>query len=356
MSNLSLNKKLYLGAAVVLAAGALCLASFRFAQHGAQTTDDAFVDADFSVVAPRVAGQIATISVEDNQLVRKGQLLAQIDDRNYRAALASADADVAMAQAAAANVAASIVEQQAVIDQASASLAAARANHAFARADFARYTDLAQHGAGSQQNAQQARAHIDASQADVRRCEATLAAARQRVTVLQAEHRRAAAALDRAQAARDTAQLNLEWTHIVAPIDGMVGRRSVREGAWVNAGTPLLAVVPLQRAYVVANFQETQLTNARPGQSAEVTVDTLPGVVLRGTVDSVSPATGVTFAAIAPDNATGNFTKVVQRIPVKIVLQPGQAALERLRVGMSVEATIRTNAAHGEANAEVASR
>lgn len=356
MSNLSLNRKLYLAAAVVISAGMLSLAGFRFVQHGAETTDDAFVDADFSVVAPRVAGQIVSVNVEDNQRVRKGQLLAQIDGSDYRAALASADADVAMALAAEANAAASIAEQQAVIDQAGASLAAARANRAFARADFERYTDLAQHGAGSQQNAQQARAHIDVSQADVQRGAAALAAAKQRVAVLQAERRRAAASLARARAARDTAQLNLAWTHITAPIDGVVGRRSVREGAWVGPGTPLLAVVPLQRAYVVANFQETQLGDARPGQRAEVTVDTLPGVVLRGTIDSVAPATGVTFAAIAPDNATGNFTKVVQRIPVKIALQPGQAALERLRVGMSAEATIRTDAARGDANVEVESR
>ncbi|KAF1028727.1 MAG: putative multidrug resistance protein EmrK [Burkholderia plantarii] len=136
----------------------------------------------------------------------------------------------------------------------------------------------------------------------------------------------------------------------------MVGRRSVRVGAWVNPGTPLMAVVPLQRAYVVANFQETQLTDARPGQAAEVTVDTLPGVVLHGSVESVAPATGVTFAAIAPDSATGNFTKVVQRIPVKIVLRPGQAAAARLRVGMSVEATICTNSARANPNASAAAQ
>ncbi|WP_070108364.1 HlyD family secretion protein [Burkholderia plantarii] len=356
MSNLSLKRKPYLVAVVVAAVLALGLAGFRFTRSAGETTNDAYVDADFSLVAPRVAGQIVSVGVEDNQLVRKGQLLAQIDDRDYHAAFLAAQADVAMAQAAVGNAAASLVEQQATIDQAGANLAALRANYAFAHADAERYADLAQHGAGSVQNAQQSRARVDASRADVTRGEASLTAAKQRVAVLQSTREHAEAALERARAALETARLNLGWTRITAPIDGMVGRRSVRVGAWVGAGTPLLAVVPLQRAYVVANFQETQLTDVRPGQRSEVKVDTLPGVVLRGKVDSVAPATGVTFAAIAPDNATGNFTKVVQRIPVKIVLDPGQPSLERLRVGMSVEASISTDDVHGNAGEAVAAR
>jgi membrane fusion protein, multidrug efflux system len=352
----SLKRTRYLVALVVVVLLALGLASVRFVRSGAETTDDAYVSADFSVVAPRVAGQVATVAVEDNQTVIKGQLLAQIDERDYRAAFAAAQADVAMAEAAVENASASIAEQQATIDEASATLVAARANYTFARSDFGRYTDLAQHGAGSVQNAQQARARVDASHAEVIRSEASLAAAKQRAAVLQSVRQRAGAALDRARAALETARLNLSWTRITAPVDGVVGRRSVRVGAWVNPGTPLLAVVPLQRAYIVANFQETQLADARPGQAAQVKVDTLPGVVLRGRVDSLAPATGVTFAAIAPDNATGNFTKVVQRIPVKIVLEPGQPSIDRLRVGMSVEATVLTHTVRGEQKEEVASR
>lgn len=174
--------------------------------------------------------------------------------------------------------------------------------------------------------------------------------------MLQTEHERVVATLRQAQAMLDSAQLNLSWTRVEAPIDGMIGQRSVREGAYVTAGTPLLAVVPLQRAYVTANFQETQLTGVRPGQAADIRVDTWPGHVLHGTVDSFAPATGVTFAAIAPDNATGNFTKVVQRIPVKIVLLKGQPMLDALRVGMSVEATIHTQGSEASAGSRVAAR
>ncbi|MBY4674359.1 HlyD family secretion protein [Burkholderia multivorans] len=351
------KRKLYIAVAItvlVLGAG-VALAAHVWSPSG-QTTNDAFVSADFTVVAPRVAGQVSGLAVEDNQIVHKGQLLAQIDDRDYAAAVASAEANVSMARAAIDNVAASIAQQHSVIDQASAALAASRATYAFAHADFDRYADLARQGAGSVQNAQQARSRIDSAQADVSRNEASLKAARQQVVVLQAERERAEASLQHAQAMLDNARLNLSWTRIEAPIDGMVGQRSVRVGAYVTPGTPLLAVVPLQQAYVTANFQETQLTDVRPGQSADIWVDTWPGHLLHGTVDSFAPATGVTFAAIAPDNATGNFTKVVQRIPVKIVLRPGQPMLDELRVGMSVEATIHTQGGEASAGSRVAAR
>jgi membrane fusion protein (multidrug efflux system) len=357
MSESIRKRKLYVAVAVtILALGAgVVLAAYIWTPSG-QTTNDAFVSADFTVVAPRVAGQVSGLAVEDNQIVHKGQLLAQIDDRDYATAVASAEANVSMARAAIDNVSASIAQQQSVIDQASAALAAARATYAFAHADFDRYADLARQGAGSVQNAQQARSRIDSAQADVSRNEASLKAARQQVVVLQAEHERAGATLQHAQAMLDSARLNLSWTRIEAPIDGMVGQRSIRVGAYVTPGTPLLAVVPLQQAYVTANFQETQLTDVRPGQAADIRVDTWPSHLLHGTVDSFAPATGVTFAAIAPDNATGNFTKVVQRIPVKIALRTGQPMLAQLRVGMSVEATIHTQGGEVAAESEVTAR
>ncbi|MDE1180472.1 HlyD family secretion protein [Paraburkholderia sp.] len=345
MSESKSNKKIYIGGTLVIVLIGLCaVLAYRVMKPSGQSTQDAYVSADFTVVAPRVAGQIATLSVDDNQIVHKGQVLAQIDDRDYSAAVAAAEANVAVAQATIDNVAASIVQQQSLIDQAAAALTAAHAGYVFARADYDRYTDLAQHGAGSMQNAQQARSRTDTAFADVSRNDAGLKAARQQVAVLTTQRARAEASLLQAKAALDTARLNLSWTQIVAPIDGVVGQRAVRVGAYVTPGTPMLAVVPLQQAYVVANFQETQLTDVRPGQAAQVSVDTYPGVVFDGTVESFAPATGVTFAAIAPDNATGNFTKVVQRIPVKIVLREGQASLDKLRVGMSVDATIRTGA------------
>lgn len=351
MSESIKKRKLYISAAAIVIAVAVSAAIAGFGRSSSsEATNDAYVTADYTVVAPRVAGQITGLLVEDNQVVHQGQLLAQIDDRDYRAAVASAQANVAMAKAAIDNASTSIVQQQSVIEQASAALAAARASYTFARADYSRYTDLASRGAGSVQNAQQAQSRIDTAQADVARNQAAVQAARQQVAVLRSVRDRAQAALEQASAALDTARLNLSWTHIVAPVDGMVGQRSVRLGAYVTAGTPLLAVVPLQRAYVVANFQETQLTSVRRGQPADIRVDTFPGAVLHGTVDSLAPATGVTFAPIAPDNATGNFTKIVQRIPVKILLRPGQPELERLRVGMSVEATIRTDDSDAKGN------
>jgi membrane fusion protein (multidrug efflux system) len=351
MSESIKNRKLYISAAAILSAVAVSAAIAGFGRSSSsEATNDAYVTADYTVVAPRVAGQITRLLVEDNQVVHQGQILAQIDDRDYRAAAASAQANVAMAKAAIDNASTSIVQQQSVIEQANAALAAARASYTFARADYSRYTDLASRGAGSVQNAQQAQSRINTAQADVARSQAAVQAARQQVAVLQSVRNRAQAALEQASAALDTARLNLSWTHIVAPVDGMVGQRSVRLGAYVTAGTPLLAVVPLQRAYVVANFQETQLTSVRRGQPADIRVDTFPGAVLHGTVDSLAPATGVTFAPFAPDNATGNFTKIVQRIPVKILLHPGQPELERLRVGMSVEATIRTDDLNANGN------
>lgn len=177
-------------------------------------------------------------------------------------------------------------------------------------------------------------------------------ATRKQVSVLEARVGQARGDLQRMQARRDQARLDLSYCELRAPFDGQVGRRQLRVGAYVTPGSALLAVVPLQQAYVVGNFQETQLTHVSPGQAVEIRVDTFPDKVLRGHVDSIAPATGLSFAPIAPDNATGNFTKVVQRIPVKIVLEPRQAMAGKLRVGMSVEARIDT--ATGTRSAEVA--
>ena len=357
MSESNPKKKRYAVATVAIVLAGLCTALvYRAWVTSDRATDDAFVSADFTVVAPRVAGQIDTLPVQDNQAVHKGQLLAQIDDRDYVTAVASAQANVSIARASIANASASLVQQQAVIDQATAALASSRASYVFMRADFDRYTDLAKHGAASVQNAQQARSRIETAQAGVARDEAGLRAAKQQVAALSAQKEQAEATLEHAQAALDAARLSLSWTRIVAPVDGVVGQRSVRVGSYVTPGTPLLAIVPLQEAYVVANFQETQLTDIRTGQEADIRIDMYPGLMLHGVVDSLAPGTGATFAALSPDNATGNFTKVVQRIPVKIALRPGQHALEKLRVGMSVEATIHAARSHDSSISEVATR
>jgi membrane fusion protein (multidrug efflux system) len=181
---------------------------------------------------------------------------------------------------------------------------------------------------------------LDEQQAGQDRDRAALLAAQQELDILRAGRDKALGALARAQAALDQAKLNLSYTVIRAPIDGMVCQRSIRVGAIVGAGTPLLAVVPLSQAYVIANFQENQLARMRPHQSVRITVDSFPGLVLKGHVDSLAPATGIAFAPIAPDDATGNFTKIVQRLPVKVTLDPRQPAAARLRVGLSVEPTV----------------
>jgi len=305
-------------------------------------TNDAFIRADYTVVTPRITGQILRVAVKDNQYVEQGQLLVEIDDRDLLSELNAAEASVVVQRAAVANASASLAQQPSMIAQADATLAASQAGYVFAKAELARYLDLAAHGAGSQQNAQLARSRIDTSQANVARDTATLNAARVKTVVLQAELQRAQGELQRAQAMLVNARLNLSYTKVLAPIAGWVGQRVAREGAWVTSGTAMLAVVPLNNAYVVANFQETQLENVRPGQRVDIRVDGFGGALLHGVVNSFAPATGVTFSAITPDNATGNFTKVVQRIPVKIELDAGQRQAAQLRVGMAVEATIHT--------------
>ncbi|MCY1348223.1 putative multidrug resistance protein EmrK [compost metagenome] len=336
------TKPIVLGTTALLA-GLLAWGAWHLLRDAtAQSTNDAFVSADFTLVAPKVPGFLSEVLVEDNQRVTAGQLLARIDDRDYRAAVDGARAEVASAEAQLANVQATLERQEALIAQAGASLQANRAEVRFAEHELQRYRRLVDRGAGTLQNAQQAQSRFDTAQARQTEQGAGLVAVRKQSEVLVARRDAAGAALQRARANLARAELDLSHTELRAPLEGMVGRRALRTGAYVKPGDVLLAVVPLERAYVVANFQETQLTHVRPGQPVQVGVDTFPGEVLRGHVESIAPATGVTFAAIAPDNATGNFTKVVQRIPVKIVLEPGQPLIGHLRVGMSVDASIDT--------------
>lgn len=341
---ISSKQKLTGATAAVLAVGVLVylLAPGVFGKKPQQSTNDAFVSADFTLVAPRVAGFIKEVLVEDNQRVQAGQLLALIDDRDFRAAAQAADADTLVARAQLQNARATLERQASVIAQAQATVVAAKAEQAFAEHELNRYNHLAGVGAGTVQNAQQARTRIDQAGARLANATAVLAAERKQVEILTAQRDAAEGGLKRAQAALEMASFQLSYTRIVAPVDGMVGERAVRVGAYVTPGSKILAVVPLAQAYVLGNFQETQLTDVQPGQDVVVHVDSLGGEALTGRVESIAPATGVTFAAVKPDNATGNFTKVVQRIPVKIILDPGQPLAQRLRVGMSVEASIDT--------------
>ncbi|HEX4507075.1 MAG TPA: HlyD family secretion protein [Alphaproteobacteria bacterium] len=311
------------------------------------STDDAYVQADYTTVAPKVSGYIADVAVQDNEAVKAGQVLAHIDDRDFRAAQAQAKAGVDAAEAAIGNIDAETVLQQSVIEEARAAIGASQASLNFNRSDVVRYNDLAKNGYASQQRAQQSETARSQSVAELQRDQAALTAAQKKIGVLETERVKAVAERDRAQAILRQADLNLSYTTITAPVDGTVGARSLRVGAFVNAGTQLMAVVPLHAAYIVANFKETQLTRMRDGQAVTVKVDSFPGVKITGHVDSLSPASGLEFSLLPPDNATGNFTKIVQRIPVKIVLDDARL-VNLLRAGMSVEPTVNTKPAEAE--------
>jgi len=343
-----------LGVAAATDFGHYYLTSGRYLE----TTDDAYVKADSTIIAPKVSGYIAQVLVNDNQPVTAGQLLAKIDDRDFRAALSQAEADVAAAEAAVRNLEAQIALQQPIIEQGAADIAAAEANLKFAREEQARYDGLMKTGSGTVQRAQQTDAALRASTAQMQHAKSGLLAAERKVDVLTTQRAQAVAQRDRARAAEQQAALNLSYTAVTAPVDGTVGARSLRVGQFVQAGTQLMAVVPLDAVYVVANFKETQLTHVRSGQPVELTIDGFHGTRLRGHVDSLSPASGLEFALLPPDNATGNFTKIVQRVPVKIVLDDHKLA-GLLRPGMSAEPTVDTKAtvvAEREARKHLASR
>jgi membrane fusion protein (multidrug efflux system) len=308
-----------------------------------ETTDDAYVKADSTLISPKVSGYIAQVLVGDNQAVKAGQLLARIDDRDFKTALDQAHADVAAFEAAVRNLDAQLALQQPIIEQGTADVAAAEANAKFAQEEQARYDGLMKTGSGTVQRAQQTDAALRASNAQLQHSKSGLLAAERKVDVLSTERAKAVAQLDRARAVEAQAALNLSYTQIKAPVDGTVGARSLRVGQYVQAGTQLMAVVPLDAVYVVANFKETQLTHVRNGQPVEIEIDSFHGTRLRGHVDSLSPASGLEFALLPPDNATGNFTKIVQRVPVKIVLDDHKLT-GLLRPGMSAEPTVDTKA------------
>jgi membrane fusion protein, multidrug efflux system len=321
-----------------------------------ETTDDAYVKADSTIIAPKVSGYIAQVLVGDNEKVATGQLLARIDDRDFRTALNQAKADVAASEAAVRNLDAQIELQQPLIQQQAAEVDAAEANLKFAQEERTRYDELMKSGSGTIQRAQQTDAALREKSAQLQQGKSGLIAANKKVEVLSTERAKAVAQLDHARAVEAQAALNLSYTQITAPVEGTVGARSLRVGQFVQAGTQLMAVVPLDAVYVVANFKETQLTHVRNGQPVEIRIDSFHSTTLKGHVDSLSPASGLEFALLPPDNATGNFTKIVQRVPVKIVLDD-QSLNGLLRPGMSAEPTVNTKAtvvAEREAASQVA--
>ena len=354
---LNFRKLLLAGAAVIALAGAADYGwDYWTVGQYLVSTDDAYVKADNTTVAPKVSGYLHEVLVGDNERVKAGQVLARIDPRDFAVALDQAKADVAAARAAITSKQAQLDVQQATIEAAKATVAVDQATATFAGQENRRYTDLAATGYGSVQNAQQAQSRIAGAEAAIARDTANLASALKQVDLLKAEIVQANATLAHTEAVQHQAELNLDYTSIVAPIDGIVGNRSLRTGQFVQAGTQLMSLVPVTGAYVVANFKETQLTDVREGQAVDIAVDMFPGQRVHGRVDSIAPASGQEFALLPPDNATGNFTKIVQRIPVKIALNPDTGTPIELRPGMSVIPTIETKSQVRERRAIAASR
>jgi len=328
-------------AAMVVAGGSYYWSYARFIV----STNDAYVQADSTLVAPRVSGYVAQVLVQDHQTVKSGQVLARLDERDFRAAWDQTRADVQASEAEIGDLQAQLAEQRAIDARARAGVAASQAALDLANINRERYRKMAGIGFGSQQQSQEADAQARERTADLARDRAALASAQGQVLVLHAKIIQAQALRERSQAIERRAALELGYTTIVAPIDGVVAARTIRVGQYAQAGTQLMALVPLHDVYVTANFKETQLTHVRAAEPVRLRVDTFPGVHLQACVESLAPASGLEFSLLPPDNATGNFTKIVQRIPVRIRLDSHDPLIGRLRPGMSVEASIDTRPA-----------
>lgn len=336
---------------MIVALAFVALATLRFDEWVGnavvQTTNDAYVRADLTRLASRVSGEVLTVGVSDFQRVKAGDLLIQIDPADYQAQVAQSEAAVAAAQAVLDNLSNQVELQYATIAQAQAAQLSAEALEVEARQEQDRQKSLTQTEAGTRQRLEQAVAGYAKAQADVRASRAVIAAQQHQLEVLQGTKKQRAADVAAAKATLASAKLKLGYTRITAPFDGVVGERQVQPGDYVNIGTNLINVVPLPKVYVIANYKETQLTHVAPGQPVEITVDGFPCEKLRGKVERIAPATGAQVALLPPDNATGNFTKVVQRIPVRIQFDDNQPLLARLVPGMSVVTSIDTKAANG---------
>jgi membrane fusion protein (multidrug efflux system) len=306
-----------------------------------ETTDDAYVGGDVTVIAPEVAGFVSRVAVTDNQEVHAGDLLIKLDDRDYRAALAKAQADVAIQQATLTNVEATRLLQEAVVAQAQAGIAAADAEIVRTRDDQARYKKLAANGTESVQSFEKADADYKKAVADGEKARAALTAAERDLDVIATQKQQVQAALAAAIAGRDQAQLNLGYTELRAPIDGIVGNRSARVGAYATAGSQLISLVPVHGLWIDANFKENQLARMHPGSPASVRID-LDEKTFHGHVVSIAPATGAEFSVLPAENATGNFTKIVQRVTVRIAIDDDDEIAGELRPGLSVTAKVNT--------------
>jgi membrane fusion protein, multidrug efflux system len=331
--------------ALVLAVGILAIVyalDWWLIRRFIQTTDDAYVGGNVTAIAPHVSGFVSDILVEDNQFVRAGQVIVRIDATDFETAESRAAAAVQARIAARAELDARVAAQRATIAEAEANLVARGATATFAVADKARYLALASGLGGTRQDAQKALAAADSAQAEVGAAEAALAAARQQMAVIETEIAAADAEIRQAKADLKMAEITRGYATITAPIDGYVGNRAAQRGAFVTTGTTLLSIVPARGLWVDANFEEDKVAGMRPGNPVAFTADALPGQTFHGLVESLSPATGAVFSIIPPENATGNFTKLVQRVPVRIRVAEDAGQLGALRPGLSVTTSVDT--------------
>lgn len=316
-------------------------------------TDNAFVQADTTLISPQIDGYVAEVLVGDNQRVEAGQVLIRLDDSEARAQLAEAQANLAAVMAAVDNVDARSAQEQATVAARAAAVRQAQAQAGLAQAQVDRYGKLAEQGWVSQQRIQAERAGAQTAAASVAEAQAALVAEQRTAAVLGSTRAQSVAAVEQARASVEQAQIALDRTVIRAPVAGVVGARGVRAGQYVRPGGQLMSIVPLGDTYVVANFKETQVGRLKIGQTVEISADAFPGQHLTGHIDSFAPATGSEFALIPVENATGNFTKITQRVPVRIVVERGGQAVA-LRPGLSVEVKVDLKSQGGASFAEAA--
>ena len=343
-SSLFPRRRLLVGAGVLflLLGLGIWLVNYLLVGQYFVSTDDAYLAADSSLIAAKISGYVTDVAVLEGQSVTTGQLLARIDPRDYQNAVKGAQAGVESAAATIANDEALLRLQAAKIAAAQAAIAGDEAKLAFAEQNQRRYAALSARGASPVQTTDQAQTDVQTARATLAADQAGLQAAQRQVDVLKAALQGANAAAAQAQAQLAQAQLDLQHTAIRAPFGGIVGNKSVAVGDYLQPGTQIMAIVPLDQVYVIANYKETQITRVLPGQSVRIHVDGFPDLKVRGRVDSIYPASGQEFALLPPDNATGNFTKIVQRVPVKIVIDLTKDEIGKLRPGMSVETDIDT--------------
>jgi membrane fusion protein (multidrug efflux system) len=316
-----------------------------------ESTDDAYVGGNVTVISPKVAGNIVEVAVTDNQLVHAGDLLLKLDPRDYLVALEKAEAAVAAQQAALSNLDATRHLQESLIDQARAVIVSAAAETGRARDDQVRYHQLSATNAVSIQSFQKADADYKQAMANGQKVQSALVSSQRQLEVIATQKKQLEAALAQAEAERAMAKLNLAYTELRAPVDGVIGNRRARLGAYAVVGQQLLAVVPANGLWIDANFKESQLAHISPGMPVRISADVLPGTEFPAHVLSLAPATGAQFSILPAENATGNFTKIVQRVPVRIRLDGDGGKLGKLRPGLSVTVEVDGRPGQGQEHA-----